>query len=144
MEHLWCHRVLSCNDHVRRGAAYNHICAELLAYHDSNWLQNHRSQWVSASSTDFNGGRNTLDRGRTGTRLNIGRPQVRWEDGTKVARGIIQEVDGSVQGRSKVTIGTAIRNLVQRISRLANSADMPGWLLKQLLIARRILGNLDV
>ena len=102
-----------------------HICADLLTFRDSDWLVQKRLEWVSVNSTDFHGGRNAPDRGRTGTRLNIGRPQTRWEDGAKIARGIIDDLDESSQTRRKVTIGTAIYKLVQRIRGQANVADMP-------------------
>jgi hypothetical protein len=84
-----------------------------------------RFEWVSVNSTNFNGGRNAPDRGRTGTRLNIGRPQTRWEDGAEIARGIIDDLEKSSQTHPKVTIGTAIYKLVQRIRARANEADTP-------------------
>ena len=54
-----------------------------------------------------------VDRGRTGTRLNIGRPQVRWHQGCELARAVKQEKGGC----KKVSIGinTAIFSVLSSL-----------------------------
>ena len=53
--------------------------------------------------------RNSIYRGRTGTRLNIGRPQVRWADGTDVARFVLDGRQSSLIGNNALSVGSAIR-----------------------------------
>ena len=79
---IWCKRVINWDDHVRRGASYKHICARLLEYKNSDWLMHQRAKWVPV---DGSASRNSITAGRTGTRCNIRRPQVRWEDGIKLS-----------------------------------------------------------
>ena len=93
-----------------RGENYNHICNRLHEHIDSDWLLIRRSSWVSVDGNGYS--RNSLRAGRTGTRLNIGRPQVRWEDGIINARAI-QEADPiAAHGRSARTIGTIIHESI--------------------------------
>ena len=54
--------------------------------------------------------------GRTGTRCNIGRPQMRWEDGLKLAREVMSSRATSLKGNNALTIGTRIRNAFLELS----------------------------
>ena len=83
----WCQRVIDWDEHIRRGARYNHICSSLLDHKNSLWLRVQRSAWVPENSNDSGGRGLSVLSGRTGTRLNIGRPQVRWDEGVANARG---------------------------------------------------------
>ena len=56
--------------------------------------------------------RNTLVAGRTGTRLNIGRPQPRWGDGVILAQNMLNSSTTTVRGNNAVTVGTVIREAV--------------------------------
>ena len=80
---VWARRVTAWNAHVRRGVMYAHPVPRLLDHHNSVWLMHQRSQFVSELSI-----RNSALAGRTGTRLNIGRPRVRWSDGLSVAASV--------------------------------------------------------
>ncbi len=62
------------------GASYAHPVPRLLDHHNAAWLMIQRSICLSEFSI-----RNSVFAGRTGTRLNIGRPQARWSDGLSVA-----------------------------------------------------------
>ena len=57
-----------------------------------------------------NDSRNTLSAGRTGTRLNIGRPQTRWSDGISLAKLCIAERDTHFKGKHSLSIGNIVRN----------------------------------
>ena len=50
--------------------------------------------------------------GRTGTRLNIGRPQPRWEEGVALAESVLQTRDSTVRGNQPLGIATRIREAV--------------------------------
>ena len=79
--------MIAWKEHVDRGQKYQHICLHLLNYANSDWLVQQRSQYVLVDGSEQT--RNTFLRGRTGTRANIGRPQVSWADGLIFAEGII-------------------------------------------------------
>ena len=53
--------------------------------------------------------RNSIYRGRTGTRLNLGRAKVRWADGTDVARFVLDGRQSSLIGNNALSVGSAIR-----------------------------------
>ena len=108
---LWIERVLNWQEHVMRGTAYGHICENLLKFRDEQWLRVQRSAFVAINSASWAEVRCHVDRGRTGTRLNIGRPQMRWHQGCELARAVKQEN----KGREKVSIGTAIFNVLSNL-----------------------------
>ena len=85
---VWCDRVIAWHDHLLRAQAYNHFCFLLLSFHDERWLLLKRSEWVPTNS-NMSVDRVSLRGGRSGTRLNIGRPQVRWEKGVENARHVV-------------------------------------------------------
>ena len=78
-----------------------------------------RSAWVSETGT-----RNSVLAGRTGTRLNIGRPQVRWTDGLSVALEVVKVRQESLKGNNALSISSRIREalLELRIS-LTDNVD---------------------
>ena len=55
------------------------------------------------------GTRNSVLAGRTGTRLNIGRPQVRWCDGLCIAKHVLEGRQESQKGRNALSISVRIR-----------------------------------
>ena len=113
---VWAQRVVAWSAHVNRGSKYAHPVSRLLQYRDSVWLLHQRSQYVSEFSI-----RNSVFAGRTGTRLNIGRPQVRWSDGLDVARSLCEIRSESVKGSNALSIGTRIR---EALSGLRDTALM--------------------
>ena len=71
--------------------------------------------WASNSSHETP--RHSIFAGRTGTRLNIGRPQVRWIDGVRSAEGIVQLPLTATGGRA-----LSIANLYQRATSVVKSS----------------------
>ena len=111
---VWCNRVTKWDAHIRRSTAergYDHLCSDLLQYHDSRWLLMQRSNFVTEAASAVMP-RNSLAAGRTGTRLNIGRPQPRWGDGVILAQNILNSRTTAVRGNNAVTVGTVIRETV--------------------------------
>ena len=90
----------------RRGSDYKHICLNLLVYRDSLWLQFQRSAFVAVESLSES--RNTLEAGRTGTRCNIGRPQIRWQDGVNLAERVADSRTFSHCSSNALTVETII------------------------------------
>ena len=111
---IWCQRIVDWDAHIHRGARYNHICSTLLNHKNSLWLRMQRSAWVPEDSNDSGGGRLSTTSGRTGTRANIGRPQVRWEQGVANAKSILSARTKSQSGGNALTIGTIIFNACSR------------------------------
>ena len=107
---VWAKRVIAWNAHVRRGAIYAHPVPRLLEHHNSVWLMNQRSQFVSEFSI-----RNSVFAGRTGTRLNVGHPQVRWSDGLSVAASVCEGRSESQRGANSLSIATRIREAVSAL-----------------------------
>ena len=103
---------------MRRGAEYNHICASLLDYKDSQWLFHERAKWVQVNDS-----RLSVLAGRTGTRCNVGRPQPRWQDGLKFAREVKNSRAISFKGNNAVSIGIRIRNTVANFVQTVMSAS---------------------
>jgi len=111
----WCDRLVSWHEHLKRAGAYQHPCTKLLKLHDSNWLMFQRSLWVSERDS-----RNSVLAGRTGTRLNIGRPQVRWQDGLSVAESVRKSRGVSIKGNNALSISSRIR---ESLNELRSSAS---------------------
>ena len=103
---LWCNRVGRWDQHVRRGVVY-HFCHDLMLHHSSQWLLLQRAVFTTENSE-----RCTLTAGRTGTRLNIGRPQPRWDSGVQIAKAVLETRVMSEQGGNALSIGTIVRNAV--------------------------------
>ena len=114
-------RVTSWHDHLKRGLNYNHFSSILLDHQDADWLMRMRSAWVSVNSSLATGGRNSLHAGRTGTRRNIGRPQVRWVDGVEIARVVSQGRSMAKKGNNAITIRPMIKEAVAQAHGVAQS-----------------------
>ena len=78
-----------------------HPCLCIHTFHNSERLLHQRAEFANA--------RCSLTAGRTGTRLNVGRPQVRWEDGFNTARILLDSRVASVQGNNMLSISTIFR-----------------------------------
>ncbi len=50
-----------------------------------------RSEFVATNSREYNGGRNSIHAGRTGTRVLQTRPQRRWDEGVEFAISLLQQ-----------------------------------------------------
>ena len=78
-----------------------------------------RSQWVASE-----GGANarvSMRAGRTGTRLNIGQPQPRWEEGVALAKTVLGSRDTTLIGNQPLSIGSRIRNAMSTLHRFFDS-----------------------
>ena len=73
-----------------------------------------RSQFVASDGSASS--RNSLTAGRTGTRLNIGSPTCRWEEGVNLARSVLRGRSEALNSAHTLSIGSRIRNAVQHIS----------------------------
>ena len=110
----WASRVQQWHEHVLRSACHNSINARLIRYHDAQWLLHKRAEWISEHESSSS--RVTTVAGRTGTRLNIGQPQIRWEEGLALAKEVQHNTrDASLVDRSKISIGTRIREAVKAL-----------------------------
>ena len=69
-----------------------------------------RSHFVSERSF-----RNSIFAGRTGTRLIIGRPQVRWCHGLSVASSVCEGRSESQRGANSLSIATRIRDALSAL-----------------------------
>ena len=78
---------------------------------EGQWLMHKRAEWVSQHESSSN--RVTMRAGRTGTRLNIGQPQIRWEEGLALAKSVLSTRDTSLIGNNSLSIGTRIREAMQ-------------------------------
>ena len=92
-----------------------HPAASFLCVHDSAWLVLQRARRVNPF-----GGKNTLLAGQTGTRLNIGRPQVRWSDGERIAASLQASRATSLDGSNALSITNRIRETLDFL-RIQNS-----------------------
>ena len=68
------------------------------------WLQFQRSAFVAVESLSES--RNALEAGRTGTRCNIGRPQIRWQDGVNLAERVADSRTFSHCSSNALTVET--------------------------------------
>ena len=99
----WCERLCKWDQHLKRGERYGHICFLLNQHKSAEWLLYQRSNLVNIQ--------NSISAGRTGTRLNCGKPQPRWSEGLPLARTIYEEQEG---GKAQtVTISTRIRDALK-------------------------------
>ena len=105
--------------YIQCASLYKHPCAKLLEMNAATWLMTMRSQWVSVTGT-----RSSVFAARSGTRLNIGRPQVRWTAGLSVAHEVVKVRQESLKGNNALSISSRIREalLELRIS-LTDSVD---------------------
>ena len=106
---VWAKRMISWHEHIMRTCrsphSFPHNAAVLLQYHDSKWLAEQRSVFVGSS-------RNSVVAGRSSTRLNIGRPQVRWQEGHTTSLHILEHRDQTARGNNSLSVGTIFRETV--------------------------------
>ena len=110
----WARRTVSWHEHVMRTTG---IMRSLVMFRNSDWLEAQRSQFVV--ETGSSASRNSLTAGRTGTRCNIGKPQMRWQAGIALARGFLDSRRNAVQGGS-LSVGTRIRQAALLLSQFFN------------------------
>ena len=79
-----------------------HPAARVLSYHNARWLIQQRANFST-------GGRNSLLAGRTGTRLNIGRPQTRWEAGYETSVQMLGHRTSNERSSNMLSVGTIFR-----------------------------------
>ena len=77
-----------------------------------------RSQCVASRLSNSN--RISALAGRTGTRLNIGQPQPRWDEGVALAREVLQTRSVALKGAQPLGIGSRIRNAVSSLREFMN------------------------
>ena len=101
------------------------VLNKLLLYHNSDWLQAQRSQFVPAWGSVST--RNSVLAGRTGTRANGGRPQQRWDAGICLAQAFLRSRRGSLANSHALSVSSRIRNAIREIYEFFNFADLePG------------------
>ena len=98
---------------------HKHVCYHLANFKDAQWLMHERAKFVSTVSTDC---RNSCLAGRTGTRLNVGRSQPRWQEGISLAEEVLNNRNIALKGQNALTIGSRIRNALLHISSSAQRA----------------------
>jgi len=108
---LWAAKVVDWHAHVTRSEQYGSMTAKLVKYHDAQWLFHKRACWVAEHASSSS--RVTAVAGRTGTRLNIGQPQTRWEEGLALARSVMQSRESTLIGNKSLSIGSRIRNAMK-------------------------------
>ena len=99
---MWAERVISWHEHVMRHNSFAQVILSTMA---ESWLQSRRALYLSQTCT--------LDAGRTGTRENQGRPQVRWLAGISLASSVANEPTtqiNSISSTRMLSIATIIHN----------------------------------
>ena len=107
----WANRCISWHEHVLR---CNNISSHLVQYKNSEWLRHLRGQWVGGRL--FSNSRNSVLAGRTGTRLNVGKPQQRWETGIELARKFIASRRNQARNSNSLSVGSRIRDAALRLA----------------------------
>ena len=82
-------------------------------------MRQQRSVWVVSRSM-YEEPRNFLWAGRTGTRLNIGRPQTRWDDGVAYAENLLSTTPTGTAGHA-LTSSTMYRQARSIVRSAASS-----------------------
>ena len=72
-----------------------------------------KPQWVFSEGASS---RNSMLAGRTGTRCNEGRPQVRWEHGISLAREVLNGRNTTQKGGNAMSISSRIKNALKSIA----------------------------
>ena len=118
----WAKRLIDWDEHLHRDRG---VLNKLLLYHNSDWLQAQRSQFVPAWGSVST--RNSVLAGRTGTRANGGRPQQRWDAGICLAQAFLRSRRGSLANSHALSVSSRIRNAIREIYEFFNFADLePG------------------
>ena len=116
----WAQRTINWHDHVSRRT---NVLKDVLDYKDASWLQEQRSQFVAATGSSIS--RVSLLAGRTGTRLNIGKPQCRWHAGIDLAQATVSSRAHSLSSTHTLSIGTRIREAAKYVASFFNAQDAP-------------------
>ena len=103
----WAAKVIQWHEHVQRSGQYNAINSRLLKFHNQEWLLHRRAEWIAQHESSIS--RVTAFAGWTGTRLNVGQPQPRWEEGLALAKTISITRGTSFNGNTNLSIGIRIR-----------------------------------
>ena len=90
----------------------------LLRHRNEEWLVHQRAKWVPENSTSQ---RVSVVAGRTDTRCNIGRPQVRWEAGVELAEQYLRSRTEAIRGGNALTVGTRIRQALANLRSVVRS-----------------------
>ena len=101
---IWAKRVVDWQSHVLRGSEYDHFCSSLVELHDDHWVMSQRSNYIN--------NHNSLFAGNTGTRLNIGRPQVRWAHGVANANAALNARPCQSRGSNSLSLSTRLREAI--------------------------------
>ena len=119
---VWRKRVLDWEAHICRSDGRNHVHCKMRKWHDLDWLQDKRLQFVAANGVSW--GRNTPLAGRLGTRKASGQPQPRWGEGVALAHELsnVRTVSAphNSSGSSFLSVGSRIREARSFLSRLLN------------------------
>ena len=107
---MWANRQISWHEHVSRKGG---VLGWILKYRDAVWLLNRRGEFAASNGSLFS--RISMFAGRTGTRLDIGKPVERWESGIELARAAIATSHVNVHGTHALSIGTRIRQAAQSL-----------------------------
>ena len=100
----WAKKQISWHDHVMRHAG---PLKDLLLLRNHDWLLQQRSRFVPSFGSEFS--RVSLAAGRTGTRLNIGKPASRWDASIELAKASLAGRADSQNSNHALSIGTRIR-----------------------------------
>ena len=76
---IWARRIVNWMCHLARAESRNHHIVRILNERGPAWLRSRRQIYVAENENGY--ARNSLHACRTGTRLNIDRPQTRWSEG---------------------------------------------------------------
>ena len=114
---------------------------ELLEFHGARWLLEQRKNFVSCDGSASS--RVSLTSGRTGTRLNIGKPQLRWDAGVSLASAALGSRSESHSSRHVLSIGSRIREAALIVSRFFAGSNAPD-LMSCIIISEVCLGELSL
>ena len=114
---VWARRNIEWENHVLRGVDYGHFCCPLILFHNQHWLSMQRSIFVNSQ--------NSLFAGRTGTRLNIGRPQTRWATGIDNANAAINARQTHTRGSNSFSVGTRLREAISQLRNIVFPQSNP-------------------
>ena len=89
---------------MRRGTK-SHFCNKLLIFHENELLQMQSSLYAGIEDI-----RKSLVVGGIGTRLEIWRPQQRWEHGVALAKQCLAERTSHSMRNNSFSIGTFVRS----------------------------------
>ena len=117
----WARRTISWHEHVMRTTG---VMRSLVELRNSDWLEAQRAQFVV--QTGSSASRNSLTAGRTGTRCNIDRPQMRWLAGINLAKGFLESRRSTTRGES-LSVGSRIRQAVLFLAPVWRIIPKPQW-----------------